>query len=670
MKKMIRLSIFLSSLLVLFGCRQNTGNKNNGEEKSFKIIFENPQFGAITAKRKNGSAFTSGQMAKENEELIFTVVPNKGYVVDTWKVARQNKDNHNEASLIVSEDVTVSVKLKGREYKVSYDVLGGHGTISAMQGSKPVNNNTNVAMGTVVFTATPDEGYKVKEWKLEGSTKGFDGNSGDITMTVEVKSDIDVIVVFELKKHTINFNVEGQGGSLQAKVGKSGVSSNTSVDYNSIVVFTAIPNDVQYEVDEWTFKGGEKVSGGKNGEKTLTLKAISDIIVKVSFKETSLGYTVSFAVDGDGGKIKAQLEGVAETEASPITNVPLGKKVTFTAIPDRGFRVNEWTGTAVEEGDPNTTASLEVTTNIDVMVSFVALALKWKIKDGVLIGYEGDPPTGDIKLPDNITEIAIDALIGCKNITKVICPATLKKIGTGAFANCTSVEEVVFPEDSAIEEVEANAFTKCTALKKFHIPKTLIAIRGNAFIGCTSLTEVTVDHEHPNYTAEGGIIYNKQKTNILFVTAGIITANIVGTVKRIPPSAFVDLKKLETVIVPSSCKEIGRYAFADCSALKTVTLPDELEDVGNYAFNNCVSLESILFGAKLITINQSAFQGCSKLANIIIKSTELEGISSLAFKGIKENARFKVRKGIGIKQLLLKCKSDIKEEQIEEVDNF
>ena len=184
------------------------------------------------------------------------------------------------------------------------------------------------------------------------------------------------------------------------------------------------------------------------------------------------------------------------------------------------------------------------------------------------------------------------------------------------------------------------------------------------------MTEVTVDQEHPNYTAEGGIIYNKQKTNILFVTAGIITANIVGTVKRIPPSAFVDLKKLETVIVPSSCKEIGRYAFADCSALKTVTLPDELEDVGNYAFNNCVNLESILFGAKLITINQSAFQGCSKLANIIIKSTELEGISSLAFKGIKENARFKVRKGIGIKQLLLKCKSDIKEEQIEEVDNF
>ena len=71
-----------------------------------------------------------------------------------------------------------------------------------------------------------------------------------------------------------------------------------------------------------------------------------------------------------------------------------------------------------------------------------------------------------------------------------------------------------------------------------------------------------------------------------------------------------------------------------------------------------------------MAINQSMFQGCSALANITIKSTELESISSLAFKGIKENANFKVRKGYGIKQMLLKCKSDIKDEQIEEVDSF
>jgi len=668
MKKIIQLITFSISLLLLFGCKQNTKDSYGGNQaKSFKIMFENPQFGTLTAKKKDGSTFISGQMAKENEELTFTVVPNEGYVVEAWKVARQDK-NPNMAHLIVTGETTVSVKLKGKGYKVTYKVEGEHGTLSAMQGSKPVNNGATVESGSVIFTATPDAGYKVKEWKLEGGTKGSDGNSGDLTMTVEVKSNVDVKVIFELEKYTINFDVEGEGGSLQAKVDNNGITSNTSVNYNTVVVFVATPSDVQHEVDKWIFTGGEKVSGGQNGAKTLSMKATSNITVKVTFKQKSLGYTVSFAVDGNGGKIKAQLEGMAETETSPITNVQSGKRITFTAIPNDGFKVEGWT--EAEEQDPNTTAILIVTANADVKVSFATLTFKWKIENGILLGFEGDPPQGEIKLPENITEIADDALNGCKYITKVTCPKTLKKICTGAFANCTALEEVIFPQDSVIEEVLATAFIKCTALKKFHIPKTLIKIDGKAFTGCTSLTEVTVDQEHPNYTAEGGIIYNKQKTNIIFVTAGIVTANIASTVKKIPASAFVDLQKLETVIVPSSCTEIGRYAFADCSALTTVTLPDELEEGGNYAFQNCIKLETIVFGTKLMAINQSMFQGCSALANITIKSTELESISSLAFKGIKENANFKVRKGYGIKQMLLKCKSDIKDEQIEEVDSF
>ena len=669
MKKIIKLVIFSLTLLGLFGCRQRH-NAGEDESKSFKITFENPQFGTLSAKKKDGSTFTSGQMAKENEVLTFVVTPSAGHVVDAWKVATQDKDNSNKANLVVTCEATVSVKLKARKYKVSYGVEGGHGTLSAMQGAVPINNGDTEVSGSVVFTATPDAGYRVKEWKLEGGTKSSGGNQEDTTMAVLVNSNVDVKVIFELKKHTIKFAVEGDGGKIEAKVGGARITSNESFDYNTVVVFTAIPSDAKHEVNAWTITGETKVAGGNNGDKTLTMKVMQDLVVKVTFREKALGYTVSFGVEGEGGKIKAQLEGMAETENSPITNVPRGKKITFTAIPDDGFKVNEWTGTAVEEGDPNTTATLEVVANSDVKVSFASLKLKWKIKDGVLLGYEGDAPMGDVKLPDNITEIATDALNGCKDITKVTCPATLKKICASAFIDCKGLQELIFPQDSMLEEVEIGAFTRCTALKKFHIPKTLVKINGRAFAGCTSLNDVTVDADHPNFSAESGIIYDKQKINIIFVTAGIVNANIANTVKKIPNSAFVDLQKLETVVVPSSCVEIGKYAFADCSNLKTVTLPDELKEGGSFAFQNCVKLEAIVFGTKLEAINMSMFQGCSALANITIKSTELEVISSLAFKGIKENAKFKVLKGKGIKQMLLKCKSDIKEAQIEEVDNF
>lgn len=673
MKNIVKVGIFSLIFLVLFGCKQGNESKGGKEEKTFKIMFENPEFGTLSAKKRDGSPFTSGEKAKENEELTFTVVPNKDYVVETWKVARQDGKDPNVAHLIVTEEATVSVKLKGKGYKVIYKVEGGHGSLSAIRDGKPVNNGAIVDGGSVVFQASPDDGYKVKEWQLQGGIKTLGGNPGDVSMTVQLNSDVDVKVIFEINKHTVAFAVEGNGGKLKAEIDSVPINSDAVVDHNSIVVFVATPSDEQHEVDVWTYQGGVKVSGGTNGAKSLSIKVIENITVKVTFKEKNTGYKVSFAVDGNGGKITAQLEGVATpTETSPIEHVQSGKVIKFTAIADDGFKVKEWTGEGLEIEEENTKASLTVTSNVDVKVSFEAKALKWKIENNVLLGYEGDKPEGDITLPETIVEIANDALNGCIAITKITCPASLKKIGSGAFANCTTLEEIIFSPESTIEEVQAAAFAKCVALKKFHIPKTLITIDGRAFGGCTSLTEVTVDSEHPTFTSEAGIIYNKQKTKIVFVSAGIEIANIAGTVELVPRSAFLDLKKLKKVTIPASCKEIKQYAFSGCSSLETVILPNELEYVYDSAFSECIKLEKIELGTELEGISIQAFEGCSALKEVIIKSEYVGKIGKFAFKGIKENAKFKVKKTTNgkIKKALLNCDSGISETQIEEVDSF
>lgn len=588
-------------------------------------------------------------------------------------------------------------------FKVTYSVEGEKkGTLSAMKGNKPVLSGKE-ASGSVVFTAEPDSGYMVKEWKLEGGKKTAGGNAGDLTMTVEINSAVDVKVVFEIKQHVVNFSVEGNGGTLAAKVGNNGINTGASVDYSSQVVFTATPSSAQYEVQSWNYTGGEKVAGGANGSRTLTMKATSDITVKVIFKPKASGYTVTFAVDGEGGTIKAQLEGGTETGTSPISNVSSGKKITFKATANSGFKVGEWTGLdEVNEGVE--TVEVTVTSDLNVKVSFQPLAFSWKLSDDkkILLGYKGDQPKGDVTLPDGITEVGTDALTGCAEITKVTFPATCKKISSGAFSDCTKLEALVFPSDSVLEEVAANAFTRCTALKSFNIPKTLTKIDGRAFTGCTSLATITVDPAHPTFKAKDNIVYSKEdkttkvweggkwvdKTikvlNIVLVGAGIETANIAEKIdefgaeylfKEIPASVFVDFKKLKTVVVPNSCTKIGNYAFSGCSELENVTLPDGLKDGGNFAFQNCVKLGSIVLGTKLESIGQSMFQGCSALASIQIKSTELETISTFAFKGIKAGATFKVKKGktvanTEIKKMLLGCKSGIQESQIEEVDSF
>ena len=86
-------------------------------------------------------------------------------------------------------------------------------------------------------------------------------------------------------------------------------------------------------------------------------------------------YAINFSVEGSGGKLTAQADGVAETETSPI-NVEEGKAVTFTAKADAGYVVYKWTITGGSfENDSgtvyNNTAKLTVTANVEVKVSFI-----------------------------------------------------------------------------------------------------------------------------------------------------------------------------------------------------------------------------------------------------------------------------------------------------------
>lgn len=46
---------------------------------------------------------------------------------------------------------------------------------------------------------------------------------------------------------------------------------------------------------------------------------------------------------------------------------------------------------------------------------------------------------------------------------------SLKKIGSSAFKNCTSLENIYIPD--SVTDIELDAFSGCTSLKRVSIPK-------------------------------------------------------------------------------------------------------------------------------------------------------------------------------------------------------
>ena len=132
----------------------------------------------------------------------------------------------------------------------------------------------------VTFTATADDGYRVKGWTLDGNAV----NGTAETYTLTVTQPATVKVSFEaIPKHAITFSVEGANGTLKAKA--DGVpetsTSPINVEEGKEVTFTATADD-GYRVKGWTLDGKPITEAGTNTE--YKLKVSKPATVKVSFE--------------------------------------------------------------------------------------------------------------------------------------------------------------------------------------------------------------------------------------------------------------------------------------------------------------------------------------------------------------------------------------------------
>ncbi len=100
--------------------------------------------------------------------------------------------------------------------------------------------------------------------------------------------------------------------------------------------------------------------------------------------------------------------------------------------------------------------------------------------------------TGEVVIPDSVIQFGTgldrgQVFNGCDNITKVTLSKNIEFIGLYTFQNCSSLKEVVFPEDSKITHIGEHAFSSA-AIEKLVLPNSVTNIHYSAFIGCSNLT--------------------------------------------------------------------------------------------------------------------------------------------------------------------------------------
>ncbi|MDD6094259.1 MAG: leucine-rich repeat protein [Clostridia bacterium] len=173
-------------------------------------------------------------------------------------------------------------------------------------------------------------------------------------------------------------------------------------------------------------------------------------------------------------------------------------------------------------------------------------------------------------IEDGITKIGGGTFCGCDGIKNILIPDSVTCIGEEAFSDCTGLVSVTIPD--SVKIIDGVAFQKCTSLSTVTIGNSVTTIGYSAFFGCNSLTSITVSDNNMNYSSQDGVLFNKDKTELIQYPAGNSRTEytVPETVERIYTNAFMNSTELSSVVIPVSITRIVGGVFSGCTGLTDV----------------------------------------------------------------------------------------------------
>ncbi|MCI6190706.1 MAG: leucine-rich repeat domain-containing protein [Clostridium sp.] len=128
-------------------------------------------------------------------------------------------------------------------------------------------------------------------------------------------------------------------------------------------------------------------------------------------------------------------------------------------------------------------------------------------------------------------------------------------------------------DGKSVTSIGNEAFGDYIGYTSIIIPNSVANIGRGALKGPgSSLTNINVDKENKYFISEDGILFNKDKSELI---------------------CYPCKKKDESYTIPDSVISIGEYSFYGCSSLKRVIIPNSVVSIGESSFCKCTSLKSI-----------------------------------------------------------------------------
>ena len=230
--------------------------------------------------------------------------------------------------------------------------------------------------------------------------------------------------------------------------------------------------------------------------------------------------------------------------------------------------------------------------------------------------FNGCSNLATVNIGDNVKIIPSYAFYNYTGLTSVTIGNSVTSIGWYAFSGCTGLTSVKI--GNGVTSIGREAFAGCTGLTSITIPDSVTSIGYYAFSGCSGLKSINVSKNNSAYSSVDGILYDKNKTQIIHVPYAIQGAiTVPDSVTSIGIGAFYGCSGLTNVTIGNSVTSFGYEAFRYCTGLTSITIPDSVKSIGDGAFQDCRGLTSVTISDSVTSIGKYAFVGC-KLQDIYI----------------------------------------------------
>lgn len=222
-------------------------------------------------------------------------------------------------------------------------------------------------------------------------------------------------------------------------------------------------------------------------------------------------------------------------------------------------------------------------------------------------------------IPNGVTEIAPWSFWGRSNLSKITIPKTVKSISSGAFADCSGLQEIKVNRRNSIYDSRENSNaiiissskTLHTGCCRTTIPSEITSIGKYAFYGMNGMASMIIPENIESI-----------KDYAFYKCSGLKELKISDHVSFIGAGAFEKCSGLTSFQIPAGIDTLYSSLFYGCTALKSVIIPQGVIQIRSSVFQNCTALETIIIPKSVTTIGDGSFRGCSSLRYVNIQNPE------------------------------------------------